>query len=415
MLEHRLGTALFNRSTRSVALTEAGARYLELVTPAIAELAAAQDEIGEAAVRPRGKLRIIAQRAAHMMVVQPLLGEFLAAYPEIDVEVVIDFGVNDMVMEGFDAGIRFGDIVEKDMVGVDIGPALSAHVLASPSYLSARGMPAHPNDLLRHDCIGTGHAHRSHRTLGVCEGERKAQPRHHRQAHIQRLASLTQAALDGLGITYMINGYVDRFIDQGRLVRLLEPWSPTSHDFGFTTPIAAEYRRSCEPLSTSSSGTAVVPKPSLKWSSPDLWCVPLPANSSPDALLIPSSGFPPRKRPVRPAPPPISDYCIVECGVGTIRVITIFSWTMCSHTRGPILVFQSSLSVHCFIQRLALGLAVEPPHPHEHRIIRLTAEAAGDHHALGDLEGNDFLFHYLHPRSHLAGQHVVLAQFVEGH
>jgi DNA-binding transcriptional LysR family regulator len=227
LLEHRLGTALFNRSTRSVALTEAGARYLELVTPAIAELAAAQDEIGEAAVRPRGKLRIIAQRAAHMMVVQPLLGEFLAAYPEIDVEVVIDFGVNDMVMEGFDAGIRFGDIVEKDMVGIDIGPALSAHVLASPSYLSARDMPAHPNDLLRHDCIG-------YRVMpsGLIErwefvkGNERLNLAITGRLIFNDSASLTQAALDGLGITYMINGYVDRFIDQGRLVRLLEPWSP---------------------------------------------------------------------------------------------------------------------------------------------------------------------------------------------
>jgi DNA-binding transcriptional LysR family regulator len=236
-LEHRLGTALFNRSTRSVALTEAGTRFLELVTPALRDLRAAQDEIGDAASRPRGKLRINTQRAAYMMILQPILGRFLHVYPEIDVEIILDAGAADVVREGFDAGIRFGDVVEKDMIGVNVGPALTAHILAAPGYIASRGLPLHPRDLLTHDCIGFRHT-----PSGIVERWDFAKGGETINLNVSgRLifndsASLVQAALDGLGITYMINGYIERFIEEGRLIRLLADWSPPLAGFKLYYP-----------------------------------------------------------------------------------------------------------------------------------------------------------------------------------
>lgn len=236
-LEARLGIALFSRSTRSVALTEAGMRYLDMVAPAMADLAAAADKVGEAALRPSGKLRLNAQRAAHIMILQPILPSFLEAYPEIDVEVVIDYRTPDLVLERFDAGIRFGDIIDKDMIGIAVGPALQAHVLASPTYLARYGTPKHPTDLMNHNCIG-------YRFMPSGLVERwefmKAGERFDLAVNGRLIFNdstmLVQAALDGLGVTYMINGYVDRFVEQGRLVRILADWSPPLAGFKLYFP-----------------------------------------------------------------------------------------------------------------------------------------------------------------------------------
>lgn len=236
-LEARLGVTLLSRSTRSVALTEAGAHYLDMVAPAMADLAAAEDKAGEAARRPRGKLRLNVQRAAYIMILQPLLADFLDAYPEIDLEVVLDYRTPDLVSERFDAGIRFGDIIEKDMIGVDVGPPLQAHVLASPAYLARHGTPRHPSELTDHQCIG-------YRFMPSGLVERWEFMKAGEHVHLivdGRLifndsTMLVQAALDGLGITYMINGYVDQFIEQGRLVRILADWSPAMAGFKLYFP-----------------------------------------------------------------------------------------------------------------------------------------------------------------------------------
>jgi DNA-binding transcriptional LysR family regulator len=226
-LEQRVGTPLFNRTTRSVSLTEEGSRYLARVSPAIAEIVAAAEELGDRTGRPTGLLRLNVPRAGYMIVLQPVLRRFLAAYPEINLEIAIEGSLVDIIVRGFDAGIRFGDHVEKDMIGVKIGPPIAAHIVASPDYIARRGLPAEPGDLLEHDCIVFRHA-----SSGQLERwEFKKDSRAMELAVSGRLvlndsAALVQAALDGLGIAYMINGYIERFIDEGRLVRLLADWSP---------------------------------------------------------------------------------------------------------------------------------------------------------------------------------------------
>ncbi len=226
-LEQRLGAPLFNRTTRSVSLTEIGAAYLDRVGPAVRELAAASDDLDGAANRPKGLLRLNVPRAGYMIVLQPILRAFLDAYPEINLEIMIDNSLVDIVGRGFDAGIRFGDLVERDMVGIKIGPPISAHIVAAPDYLARRGTPQEPRELLRHDCVGFRHV-----TTGQIErwefrkGKETLELAVTGRLIVNDSAALVQAALDGIGLIYMINGYIERFVEDGRLVRVLSEWSP---------------------------------------------------------------------------------------------------------------------------------------------------------------------------------------------
>ncbi|KAA0699368.1 LysR family transcriptional regulator [Neorhizobium sp. P12A] len=240
-LEQRMRLALFNRTTRSVSLTEAGSRYLERVVPAVRDLTAAATELGEASDRPAGLLRINVARAGYMIALQPILRDFLDAYPDIGLEVRIEASLVDIVSEGFDAGIRFGDLVQKDMVALKIGPAIDAHIIASPDYLSRYGVPRHPRDLLNHNCIGFRHSSSGQieRWEFEKDGE-KIELAVSGRLILNDSAALTQAALDGIGIAYMINGYIDRFLDDGRLVRILSDWSP---DLAGLTLYYADRRR----------------------------------------------------------------------------------------------------------------------------------------------------------------------------
>jgi DNA-binding transcriptional LysR family regulator len=236
-LEHRLGFPLFNRTTRSVSLTEAGQRYFERILPCVEELAAATEELGEHADQPSGLLRLNVPRAAYMIVLQPILPAFLELYPNISVEIIVENALVDIVGKGFDAGIRFGDLLEKDMIAVRIGPPISAHMIASPAYLAKHGTPEHPRDLQNHDCIQFRHV-----TTGQVErwefakdGESLEMVPNGRLI-INDSEALVQSALDGLGIAYMINGYIERFVESGELVRILADWSPRLDDLHLYYP-----------------------------------------------------------------------------------------------------------------------------------------------------------------------------------
>ncbi|WP_194790510.1 LysR family transcriptional regulator [Pseudomonas sp. UFMG81] len=227
VLEQRLGLVLFNRTTRSVCLTEIGERYLERVQPALEQLSNASQELGREANHPAGLLRVNVPRAAYLIVLQPILRRFMAAYPEINLEIRAENHLVDIVGQGFDAGIRFGNAVEKDMVALAIGPPLKAQIIASPEYLTQFGQPEHPRDLLQHDCISFRHS-----SSGQIErwefdnGQEKIDLQIKGRLILNDSEILVRSALDGLGIAYMINGYIEPFIQQGRLLRFLEEWSP---------------------------------------------------------------------------------------------------------------------------------------------------------------------------------------------
>jgi len=225
-LEERVGVHLLNRTTRSVSLTEAGAQLLERVKPAVEQLGAALGETRERRARPAGTVRMHCFRTAAALYLTPMLRAFGDAYPQVMLDVTLDDAVVDIVAEGYDVAIRLGEVIDKDLIAVKLGPDLRQTAVASPDYLARRGTPAHPRDLLAHSCIGwrwpgqktpyrwefmengkwfdvavDGPVVSSDKTFGV------------------------QAAVDGLGVAFASEHLIDAHVAEGRLVRLLEAWS----------------------------------------------------------------------------------------------------------------------------------------------------------------------------------------------
>ena len=153
-LEERLGVRLLNRTTRSVTPTEAGRQLLARLEPAMREITDALLDLSTLQQEPAGKLRLNVPRPAARLLLGPMLAGFVARYPRVEVEVVTDDGMIDIVRDGFDAGIRFGEHVAADMIAVPVGAPQPFVVVASPAYLAARGVPATPRALLEHACIG---------------------------------------------------------------------------------------------------------------------------------------------------------------------------------------------------------------------------------------------------------------------
>jgi DNA-binding transcriptional LysR family regulator len=227
-LEARLGARLLHRTTRSVTPTDAGARLLERITPALGEVRAALDVVNDFRDRPAGRLKLNVPTAAAKLVLPHLLPAFLAKYPDITVEVVADERRIDVVAEGFDAGIRYGESLEKDMVAVPIGPRVQRYAAAaSPDYLARRGRPTHPRELVDHDCLGwrftSGPLHswefeRGGQTLRV-------DPKGPLILGFGGATDLAvAAAAAGSGIVYLFEDWLRPFLDRRELVPVLEPW-----------------------------------------------------------------------------------------------------------------------------------------------------------------------------------------------
>src|ERR1700742_2596173 len=152
-MEERLGVRLLNRTTRSVALTEAGEMLLARVAPAMSDVSGALDEVRGLRGVASGRLRINAPPPAVDLVLAPMLGPFLQAYPQVQFEIVGQSGFIDIVEGGYDAGVRYGEHLERDMIAISLGPPQRYALVASPGYLAERGKPKHPQDLLEHACI----------------------------------------------------------------------------------------------------------------------------------------------------------------------------------------------------------------------------------------------------------------------
>ncbi len=152
-LEARLGVRLLNRTTRSVSLTEAGEAYLTRIGPALRDVREAGEQLHALRGRPSGVLRINAARIGTAMVLRPLLAGFLKAYPDVQVELTNDEGYVDIVERGFDAGVRLGESVQKDMVAVPLGSPVAVAIVGSPDYFNRHAAPRHPSDLVHHNCV----------------------------------------------------------------------------------------------------------------------------------------------------------------------------------------------------------------------------------------------------------------------
>lgn len=231
-LEERLGVRLLNRTTRSVAPSEAGARLLARLGPVLGELHAAVADVETLRDRPSGVVRINAVRLAAIRYLGPLLSRFSEQYPDIVLDVVIEDALTDIVAERFDVGIRLGERLAKDMVAVKLSGALTTMVVASPKYLARYGTPKSPHELHRHRCINL----RYHATGNIYRweferGKKNVEIAVEGPLILDDWDLVLRAALDGIGIAYFIDDRVLRPIERGKLVRILEPWSPTFPGF----------------------------------------------------------------------------------------------------------------------------------------------------------------------------------------
>jgi DNA-binding transcriptional LysR family regulator len=221
-LETRLGVRLLHRTTRSVSLTEAGERYFARVAPAVGELVEASSALDAYRDGASGLLRINAPQVVHEMLLRPLLPGFLAAHPGVRVELTLNDGFVDIVAAGYDAGIRLGDSVQRDMVAVPLTRSERNCVVASPAYAKRRGLPTTIEQLREHDCI----RYRFPASGAIYRWELK---RRGRRVEVEIDGSLTvsdslsmaQAALDGIGIAYTFERQVAQQLAAGRLLPVL--------------------------------------------------------------------------------------------------------------------------------------------------------------------------------------------------
>lgn len=224
-LEERLGTRLLNRTTRSVSLTEAGAALLARTEPALAELGEAMQQARAGRDRIAGRVRIHASRMAGERHVQPILAGFVRDYPDVVLDVSLDDGVVDIVAEGFDVAIRIGELVERDMVAVALGDEMRQLAVATPDYVAAHGAPEHPRELLRHRCIRWRWPGTATPYLWEFWDRSWFQVAVDGPLILDDKQACIEAALQGIGIAFVIEPKVRAHIEAGRLVPLLERWS----------------------------------------------------------------------------------------------------------------------------------------------------------------------------------------------
>jgi DNA-binding transcriptional LysR family regulator len=224
-LEERLGLRLLSRTTRSVAPTEAGERLLRSIEPHFAGIEGSLSALTELRDKPSGIVRITATQHAADTVMWPRLSKVMLNYPDITVELVSDEGLANIVSERFDAGVRVGEYVEKDMIAVRIGPAMRQAIVASPGYFKERPAPKHPEELTGHRCINVRRVTRGGYFPWEFEKRgREINVRVEGQLAVSSLEIARRAALDGLGVAYLPDDMVQDDLTKKRLVRVLEDW-----------------------------------------------------------------------------------------------------------------------------------------------------------------------------------------------
>ncbi|MGL4239064.1 LysR family transcriptional regulator [Tabrizicola sp.] len=227
-LEERLGARLLNRTTRSVSPTEAGATLFSRLSPAFAEIAAAVEGVQHFRDRPAGKVRLNMPRAAAEVVFVPGSGRFAQQYPEIRLELITDDAFVDIVAKGFDAGVRLGEFVQRDMISVRLTSDVRFAVVASPSYFASRRHPATPRDLHDHACVNFRFAHNGELfPWRFAKGGESLEVSVDGPITTNDVNVSLAAALEGAGLFRTLEAQVAEHIATGRLVRVLEDWCPS--------------------------------------------------------------------------------------------------------------------------------------------------------------------------------------------
>lgn len=224
-MEERLGLRLLTRTTRSVAPTEAGERLLQTLAPALASLDASLASLSELREKPAGTIRITSVEHAAKTIIWPALQKLLPDYPDINVEISLDYGLVDIVAERYDAGVRLGEQVAQDMISVRIGPDVPMAVVGTPAYLAKQSPLAVPQDLMQHRCINLRvPTSGGLTTWGFEKDGRKLRVRTEGPLVFNTLDLILEAAAAGFGLAYLSQDLVQAYLDSDRLTRVLGDW-----------------------------------------------------------------------------------------------------------------------------------------------------------------------------------------------
>ena len=227
-LEKRLNVQLLYRTTRDMSLTEEGKRLLDSLQPALETIEGAVRHLGDARSDPAGLIRLNTSRIAAKKLIEPHLGEFLARYPKLKIELTMDDGLSNIIADGCDAGIRIGESLAEHMVAVPITPMLEMAVVASPGYFERHGKPESPQDLVQHDCV----RYRMTTGGGLLPWEFSAPGKDSHLFYVEPQGSIItndddamiRAALQGAGLVQHLDIAVHSYLDDGSLVRVLQSW-----------------------------------------------------------------------------------------------------------------------------------------------------------------------------------------------
>ncbi len=226
-LEERLGMRLLTRTTRSVAPTEAGERLIETLAPALDRLDASLAELSELSGKPTGTIRITSVEHATKTVLWPVLKDFLVQYPDVKVAVTSDYGLVDIVAERYDAGVRMGEHVDKDMIAVRVAPEFRPAIVASPAYFARHALPKTPQELVAHQCINLSlSTSRGHYIWHFKKKARELKVRVDGAVAFNSIDMVKEAALAGFGLAYLPEDEVTTCLAAGSLVRVLDDWCP---------------------------------------------------------------------------------------------------------------------------------------------------------------------------------------------
>ncbi|MCH1921567.1 LysR family transcriptional regulator [Shewanella sp. A3A] len=226
-LEKRLGIRLLSRTTRNVSLTEAGERLLTRISPKFEEIDTEISLLSELRDKPAGTIRISSSDHAIDTLLWPKLAEVLKQYPDIKLELCVDYGFTDIVARRFDAGVRFGEAISNDMIAIRIGPDLSMAAVATPAYFSQHAKPVVPHDLLQHNCINLRFP--TYGGLYAWEfekGDRQLNVNVDGQLVFNNINQILQATLASFGIAFLPEDIFQPYVDSGELVRVLADWCP---------------------------------------------------------------------------------------------------------------------------------------------------------------------------------------------
>lgn len=236
-LEERVGIRLLNRTTRSVSPTEAGERLLAEVVPALEQIDRGFAQLGSLRERPAGTIRLSADEYAVLSLLLPALERFMALYPEIIIELVTDYGRTDVVRERFDAGVRRGKLVSKDMIAVRIGPDVPMTVVGAPSYFAGRKAPKRPQDLSGHSCINLRlPTHGEFFAWTFSKGGKDLRVTTPGRLVLTSVVQVRRACVDGFGLAYLPFDFVAGHIARGELVELLADWRKTYEGYHLYYP-----------------------------------------------------------------------------------------------------------------------------------------------------------------------------------